>query len=63
MKAHPYFWFVLFLLAAVGMAMAMHQDLKPSTKNNDYRWSKWMVLMSILTVFDAAMLRFFSDAD
>jgi hypothetical protein len=38
------------------MAIALNQDIKPSTKSTNLHWIKWSVAFSLLAVFDAAMI-------
>lgn len=61
MKAHPYFWFTLTVLALIGMTLAMNEALKPGKDAEHPRWSFWIAVMSILVVLDTAALKWLSE--
>lgn len=56
MNTYLYLLFVLFVLSSVGMAVAIQQDLKPSTKPTNLRWVKWIVLMALLALIDTTLI-------
>jgi hypothetical protein len=56
MNTHPYLWFALFVLAMAGIALALNQDMKPSTRSTNLYWGKWFIVFALLALFDAAML-------
>ena len=61
MKAHPYFWFVLTVLALIGMGLAMSEATKPGKDAEHPRWTFWMLVMGVLVVFDTAALKWLSE--
>lgn len=56
MNAYLYLCLLLFILAVVGLALTLQQDMKPATQPANYRWIKWAIVMALFATIDAMML-------
>jgi len=61
MQTYHYF-LGLCVLATLGFALAMHQDMKPSTKRTAKRWCVWMLIMAFLIAGDFVLMRAFTPS-
>jgi hypothetical protein len=61
MKAHPYIWLTLCILASIGMGVALHQATKYEKSAEHPRWAFWIVVMGILALADTAAIKWLSE--